>query len=359
MILKYLVENTGADHGVSALRLTKDLAAASARHMQKPLSERTVREYLHDLKRLGASLPFGIQVRRFKDLGEDTPPPSGGRATDWYASPAISPAQMRLLADALQMSRFHPDDVSDLRALLATLAGLEPERLERGQVLQSDRPMFRGVPATIDILDSAVSGGQKIRFHYAHVVLRQVGPQKDSRRPIQKGGIGIGRYQPFLEKTEKEYEFYPYSMVFKKGDYYLIAGVDPQPGEQTKMFHFVIDRICDIEILDDSAVGHFGTDFDFARYVNERPYFYGGQAVEVEYRVIGGLDGTFSWFPNAQARPDRTAGQFTVRVKVQPDAMVWWALQYAESVEVLSPPELRDRIAKTLEKTLEKYQAKP
>lgn len=369
-ILKYLLENTSSKQGVTERRLAEDFASGDLEWNPPEISERTVRDYLRDFKRLKDRLPFGVRVEQFKDLKDETSVPPGGRRTDWYATAIISPAQMRVLADALQMSRFYPDDVADLRSLLASLAAVKPEHLESGQILFPDRPMFSGVPATLLELDSAVSGGYKIRFSYSHVALRPEAegrqapgkywsPNQRSRRgKKQRSESSRLRDQAVLKKSGKKYEFYPYTTVFKRGDYYLLAGEDPHPNENTRIFHFVIDRISDIKILEGTADSVDSEDFDFVRYVNERPYFFSGQAVDVIYRVTCGLDGTFSWFPDAQVVPDGDSDCYLVRVRAQPNAMVWWALQYAGSVEVLSPPELREEITKTLEETLRKYQKK-
>ena len=369
-VLKYLLENTSPKHGVTAVRLAEDFASGDLEWNPPKISERTAREYLSHLGSWEDWLPFGVRVQQFADSEEEIPVPAGGRRTDWYATAIISPAQMRVLADALQMSRFYPDDVADLRSLLASLASVKPEHLESGQILFPDRPMFSGVPATLLELDSAVSGGYKIRFSYSHVALRPEAegcqapgkywsPNQRSRRgKTQRSESSRLREQAVLKKSGKKYEYYPYTTVFKRGDYYLLAGEDPHPNENTRIFHFVIDRISDIKILEGTADSVDSEDFDFVRYVNERPYFFSGQAVDVIYRVTGGLDGTFSWFPDAQVVPDGDSDCYLVHVRAQPNAMVWWALQYAGSVEVLSPPQLRDEITKTLEETLRKYQKK-
>ncbi|EJZ88254.1 hypothetical protein HMPREF9241_00115 [Schaalia turicensis ACS-279-V-Col4] len=369
-ILKYLLENTSPNQGATALRLTQDFASGNLEWNPPEISERTAREYLHYLKSLGNRLPFGIRVQQFADIEGESPVPPEERRTNWFATAIISPAQMRVLADALQMSRFYPDDVSDLRSLLASLASVKPEHLESGQILFPDRPMFKGVPATLLELDSAISGGHKIRFSYSHVALRSeakgrqapgkyCSPNQRSRRgKTQRSESSRLRDQAVLKESGKKYEFYPYTTVFKRGDYYLLAGKDPHPNENTRIFHFVIDRISDIKILEGAADSVDSSAFDFVRYVNERPYFFSGQAVDVIYRVTGGLDGTFSWFPDAQVVPDGGSDCYRVHVRAQPNAMVWWALQYAGSVEVLSPPELREEITKTLEETLRKYREK-
>ena len=42
-------------------------------------------------------------------------------------------------------------------------------------------------------------------------------------------------------------------------------------------------------------------------------------------------------------------------VRSSPGAMVYWALQFADGVEVLSPESVRERVKAVLEKAMKKY----
>jgi len=44
-----------------------------------------------------------------------------------------------------------------------------------------------------------------------------------------------------------------------------------------------------------------------------------------------------------------------VTVKASPNAMEYWAMQYLNSVEIISPIELRNRIKENLKSAIEKY----
>ena len=44
-----------------------------------------------------------------------------------------------------------------------------------------------------------------------------------------------------------------------------------------------------------------------------------------------------------------------VRVRVSEDAMLHWAIQYADQVEVLFPTSLREKIGKTLREAADRY----
>ena len=45
-----------------------------------------------------------------------------------------------------------------------------------------------------------------------------------------------------------------------------------------------------------------------------------------------------------------------ITVNVSLDAMEYWAMQYLNNVEILSPGSLRKRIAKNVQKATEKYE---
>ena len=49
-------------------------------------------------------------------------------------------------------------------------------------------------------------------------------------------------------------------------------------------------------------------------------------------------------------------GYFTATVKASPRAMLYWALQYNDNVEVLSPDSLRKDIISALKSTLATYE---
>ena len=61
------------------------------------------------------------------------------------------------------------------------------------------------------------------------------------------------------------------------------------------------------------------------------------------------------WFGKDIRIEERQDGRFLVCVKVSINAMEYWAMQYMNAVEVLSPKELRERIKKNVQVANEKY----
>ena len=67
------------------------------------------------------------------------------------------------------------------------------------------------------------------------------------------------------------------------------------------------------------------------------------------------LDQIVDWF-GFNFKTERKDGQILITVNVSLDAMEYWAMQYLNNVEILSPGSLRKRIAKNVQKATEKYE---
>ena len=68
------------------------------------------------------------------------------------------------------------------------------------------------------------------------------------------------------------------------------------------------------------------------------------------------IDQVIDWFGyETNIRKGSAEGEYLVTVRVSPTAMEYWALQYAKYVRVVSPTDLRDRIAAALRKAADEY----
>ena len=67
------------------------------------------------------------------------------------------------------------------------------------------------------------------------------------------------------------------------------------------------------------------------------------------------IDQIVDWFGKDITIEQQEDGRFLVRVKASINAMEYWAMQYMNAVEILSPIELRERIKKNVQAANEKY----
>ena len=66
------------------------------------------------------------------------------------------------------------------------------------------------------------------------------------------------------------------------------------------------------------------------------------------------IDQVIDWF-GYDITMTKVGDKVKVRLKVSPNAMEYWAMQYMNYVEVISPTHLRETIKKNIAKAQEKY----
>ena len=87
------------------------------------------------------------------------------------------------------------------------------------------------------------------------------------------------------------------------------------------------------------------------------PYMYTDRPENIDFIADAGIvDQIIDWF-GSDIRIAKTDEESKVRVgvKASPNAMVHWAMQYMDHVEVVSPESLRNRLKEALENGLKKY----
>lgn len=160
----------------------------------------------------------------------------------------------------------------------------------------------------------------------------------------------------------------PYYIAANSGRYYLIGSPDGQWGEPpTGLFLWRVDLMTGLTVVRDErnsrgvpirqveALRELWKGWDenfFTRHLNmsyDQPV-----TVRLKIKVDEGYPGytfLYDWFGDSF----RLVGEDQVEVECSPFGMLHWALQYSDRVEVLSPPELRERIKKEIRQLGEKY----
>ena len=91
-------------------------------------------------------------------------------------------------------------------------------------------------------------------------------------------------------------------------------------------------------------------------YLAEHIYMFAGEKIKVEFIIDEGLIiDVLDWFGTDVTMRKCKSGKVKVKVKVNEQAMFFWALQYGLSVEVIKPEELRKRLHSAAEEMLRKY----
>lgn len=186
----------------------------------------------------------------------------------------------------------------------------------------------------IDLIDEAIEKEVQITFDY------------------NKYGI-----DKKLHKS-KSHKVSPYQMILHNQRYFLMACHE----KWQHIRYFRLDRITNIELSEETAtplrtIDGYENGIDYKRFSSALPYMFSDEPQSVTFSIDGEwmLDQIVDWF-GFNFKTERKDGQILITVNVSLDAMEYWAMQYLNNVEILSPGSLRKRIAKNVQKATEKYE---
>ncbi len=158
-------------------------------------------------------------------------------------------------------------------------------------------------------------------------------------------------------KRNEPYIVNPYQLVANNGRYYLIGNYD----KYDDVSHYRIDRITSVAMLSEpikpkSKVKDFAKGWSLPKHMAEHIYMFNGDSVTV--KLIADtymMDDLVDWFGKDFHVRVEDGGKMLVTLKCNESAMKYWALQYGECVEILSPNSLRKSIAKVVQGMFETY----
>lgn len=185
----------------------------------------------------------------------------------------------------------------------------------------------------IEIIDEAIELGKQIKFGY------------------NKYGADKKMHRSAIHTVS------PYQMILHNQRYYLMGY-----NEKWKhMQYYRMDRITDIELLENSrtplkSIPGYENGIDYKRFSSSMPYMFFDEPQVVEMIAEGwAMDQIVDWFGKDIKIEERADGKYLIRLKVSINAMEYWAMQYMNAIEILSPAELRDRIKTNIKNANEKY----
>ena len=330
-ILEILRKYSDENHRLSQ----KEIQDILAREYATVVDRKAVKRNLMDLLDNGYDLGYSEKMRTNRAGEEEI------IYSDWYIEHEFTDAELRLLVDGLLFSKHIP--VSQCKDLVKKLEGLSNKffsaKVRHIRTMPDSRPENPDLFYTIDVLDEAISTKKRVSFHY-----NEYGVDKRQHRKRNNDG------------SITEYKVNPYQMAAINGRYYLICS----PKYIDAVSHYRIDRISGIRLLDEPItpmreIPELAHGLNLPKHMAEHLYMFTGESSRVKFRARKEiLNDIMDWFDQGTNGMILTAdGEDHVicDVYVNELAMQYWAMQYGESVEVLAPKELRERVyqaAKTL-----------
>lgn len=299
-----------------------------------PLKQEDIARYLdRDFGIVIERKAIGRNILLLKDAGYDI---LSDRRGCYLVSREFEDSELRLLIDGVLASKHITAKHS--KELIEKLCSLSNKYFRSHvkniwSVNEWSKTDNQALFYNIEIVDAAIEQGKQIAFWY-----NKYGADKK------------------LHKTS-DHRATPYQMILRNQRYYLIACNE----KWKNLGHYRLDRITDIRLTDEPATqlrslpGH-ESGIDYKEYATSLPYMFTDKPEGVEFLADPAIiDQIVDWFGD-NARIEQSGDKLKVSVKVSPMAMEYWAMQYLNFVEILSPISLRSRIAANLEAARGKYQ---
>ena len=255
----------------------------------------------------------------------------------YLASREFEVAELKLLVDAVQSSRFLTADKS--RQLIQKLESLtsvhQAKELQRQVIVQNRvKNINENIYYNIDEIHRAISQNRKISFQYTEWTL-----SKERR----------------LKKNGARYLISPWQMLWQDENYYLI-GVDENSGI---VKHYRVDKMLGVVAEKDSRNGaELFEKFDSAGFASGTFGMFGGReesiSLEFENRLIGVVIDRFGQDVMVMSKDDEHSVT-RVRVHVSPQ-FYGWLSALGSGIRLLSPENVRREYRDFLRKALENYE---
>lgn len=194
------------------------------------------------------------------------------------------------------------------------------------------------VMLNLDVINDAISKNKKISFIY-------------------------NSYNENLKLKPRREEIYivsPYQMAATNGRYYLICNTD----NHDNISHYRIDKMTEVKMLKTPAkpkkqIAEFVGGFNLLKHMAEHIYMFSGASIFVKFWAENFMvDALVDWFGKDFKILQKTDEKILIRVKVNETAMKFWAMQYGEYIEIVSPESLRTEIRLTAKEIFEKHEKK-
>ncbi len=285
---------------------------------------------LEELERWGVSAERKSvydDMEQLRELGLDVQNRKGKKGGWFIGQRDFELAELKLLVDAVQSSRFLTRRKSD--TLIRKLEGLtcihQAKQLQR-QVYVDRRvkTMNESIFYNVDRLHGAIAANKTITFRYFEY-------NAERERVFRRNG--------------KRYRLTPFGLIWDSENYYL-AGWDELRHE---LRHYRVDKMAEITVT--RAAGHSREDWDPEGYTRRHFGMYTGQPCQLRLRCRDGLAGVVidRFGLDVSLIPDGE-GWFTAALEVVVSPPFWgWLFTLGDGVEVLSPDWAAAEFARCLE----------
>lgn len=275
-------------------------------------------------------------IETLKTFGYDIVYHKGKKGGYFLASRQFELPELKLLADAVQASRFITSKKSEelIRKLEALTSKFEAVKLNRQlYVANRNKAVNETIYYGIDQIHTAIAGNVKIRFQYF---------EWNTDKAMQ------------LRREGEYYQVSPWRLLWDDENYYLIAFDD----RDRIIKHYRIDKMLNVSLTEEIREGKESFDgFDLARYSRKTFGMFAGTEQIVMLRCQKHLAGVMiDRFGSDVWMRESEKDQFLLRAEVAVSPQFFgWISGFGSAVMIESPEQVRSEYLAWLDEIYRKY----
>lgn len=256
----------------------------------------------------------------------------------WYlAERDFEEVELRMLIDSVLYAKGIP--AHQAMILIEKLKGLGSKHFEdKMNHTYSVKELYhtgnKQAFANIEIIEEAICKNKQIEFVYNT----------------------YGTDKKMHPRREKKYVVSPYRVIISNKPYMIC-----NTNNHDDLSNYRIDRMTEVKMIGEKSrsineIKGMKYGFDIPKHMSEHVYMFADNVSRVKFKVKKSIMGeVVDWFGLDFVVRSETENEAVIQVKSSEQAMVFWAMQYGEYVEVLEPENIRDRIKENIREMAEKY----
>lgn len=265
--------------------------------------------------------------------------------TNFYCRQMFNPGQTRLLTEAVMFYRgISANEAKELIEQIGQFSNISARNSLKKNIIKlpqivKDKAVNEELINNIDVIDEAITKGRQIMFTYNYYGTdMQLHPKLD---PDGDTAVSVVN---------------PYRIVPSDGRLYLVCNYD----NSDSVSNVRIDQITDAIILDTSVKSK-----EKVKGLSETPetlaeqlYFQSGEVGAVKFRLTNNeklVSEAIDWFGRSIIFLKDEGNTLLCSVKTNLKSMRYWAMQYSDHVEIVSPDSLREEVRTALRNAWRKY----
>ncbi|GAB2021181.1 hypothetical protein RyT2_02540 [Pseudolactococcus yaeyamensis] len=323
-ILTLLKRETNFNHTLTV----KQIGEMLERTYDQKLDRKAIKRNLNELVEMGYDVNYTETPRKNAEPIQ----------TDWYINPEFDDSELRFLIDSATFAKNIPSQQkTEMTEKLENLTS-RYFKSSRSKILQLDnsRPKTPEFLLNIDLLNEAIEQKRMVSFHY-----QDIGLDKKSHPRLRDDGV-----------TVRNYVLSPYLLTMVNTQTYLVGKHDRYDNLTT----YRVDRMTTVKILENESAKLADFDYNLPKHYAEHIYMNSGESIHATFLVDEWMLATvMDWFGGGVSLNRAEDGKVEVKVRVNRQAMFYWAMQFSKFCEVTAPLDLREELRQAFRDNLEKY----